>query len=428
MNPDHLAPDVVVVGAGVGGATVASELMSRGMSVLVIESGYDDPVPISTWPDPAAGATLPVDGSTAAGRYPVGRGPGGGTRVSGLLVSLGLVDDYAEWAGGWDGVRARFDGLKVPVDPASDAEWSPVDEALASRLVAFGAHRDDEWWRAGRPDSWGVARYAWSRLTRTTVWRGLARGVPLRAGAPVVRIVRDGETVSSVVLRDGSTVRANRVVLCAGAAATPALLAASGIAVHGVAHDHPAISVAVRPARPRRPAVHCGVSGRLSVRAPGDLLVSSWTSMDGGSGAIMAAAATGSRGTVGSDGRPVIVLDDANREVLDAGLRIVLGAISDGISAGVLMDAPCDGWATSVDDLRAATKDRRRSWLVTHVQGHWHLAGTVAGTVDDHGAVRQARGLWVADAAALPNLPRAGPMASVMVRATFTAEHVASNG
>lgn len=414
----------MVVGAGVAGATVASRLVARGASVLVLESGLDDPMPRSAWPDPASGATVPVDGAPSAGRYPVGRGPGGGSRVNGLVLSMGMAGDYDGWNGCWEGVRGRFDSLGVPVDAASEAEWSAVDAALASRLSSLGAGRDDEWWRNGGSGTWGVATYAWSRAARTSVWHGLAAAAPLRAGAHVARVVVTGGHATSVVLRDGTEIRTGDVVLCAGAAATPSLLGASGVAVFGAAHDHPAVAIAVRPARPSAPSVHCGVTGRLAVRAPGDLLVSSWTSADGADGAVLVAAATGPAGSVGADGRLAVEVGEAHLEVLDAGVRVALGAVSAGIASGDLLDAPCDGWATSIDALRTAPPSERREWIRSRISGHWHLAGTASGTVDAHGAVRGTTGLWVADAAAMPSLPRSGPMASVMAMAAGVAESV----
>ncbi|MBU6200563.1 MAG: GMC family oxidoreductase N-terminal domain-containing protein [Acidobacteria bacterium] len=426
MTAESRAADVVVVGAGVAGSVVASRLVRCGASVLVLESGADDPVPQSTWPDPAAGATLPVDGAPSAGRYPVGRGPGGGSRINGLLLSLGAADDYLGWDGGWDGVRDRFDSLGVPADAAVDEEWGAVDRILAAQLATLGVRRDDAWWRAGGPEGWGAAGHAWSRSARTTSWRGMAAGANLRTASPVARIALVDGRATGVVLRDGTDVRAGAVVLCAGAAASPALLAASGLAVRGAPHDHPAVAIDVRPSRPVAAAVHCAASARLSVRAPGDLLVSSWTSEDGSAGALLVAAAVrGPLGSVRADGRPSVAVDDRHLEVLDAGVRLALAAVRSGIADGALVDAPCDGWSTSVDGLRAASSSQRREWIRRRIRGHWHLACTASGAVDARGAVDGAERLWVADASGLPSLPGAGPMASVMAQASLVAGDVA---
>ncbi len=428
MTSKAPAPDVVVVGAGVAGATVASLLSSRGASVLVLESGHDDPVPSTPWPDPAAGATVPVPGAPAAGRYVVGRGPGGGSRINGQLLSFGLSGDYAEWSGGWEGVRGRFDALGVPSDAVPEREWAGVDRVLASQLESLGAGRDDGWWRNGRSGTWGPARYAWSHATRTTTWHGLAGSVAVRTGAHVARVLVDGARATGVELRDGRQVRAGRVVLCAGAAATPSLLVASGVAVRGGARDHPAVAIPVRPSLPARPAAHCAVAARLDVKESGDLLVSTWTSGDGTSAAILVAAASGPHGSVGSDGRPVVVVQEGHLEVLDAGLRVALAAIASGVAAGALVDAPCDDAGTSAVDLRSAPPADRRKWISGRISGHWHLGCTAVGSVDDRGAVREAAGLWIADASALPSLPKSGPMASVMAMATSVAESVAKAG
>lgn len=426
MTPATRAADVVVVGAGVGGSVVASSLAARGASVLVLEAGVDDPVPPTTWPDPASGATLPVEGAASAGRYPVGRGPGGGSRINGMLLSLGAAGDYAGWDGGWDGVRARFDALGIPADAAEDGEWGPVDRLLAAQLEVLGARRDGAWWRNGAPEGWGPAQYAWSRSSRTTAWRGVAAGPTLCTGAPVARIAMEAGRTTGVVLRDGTLVRAGAVVVSAGAAATPPLLVASGAAASGAPHDHPSVAIGVTPAHPSAPAVHCGVASRLSVRAPGDLLVSSWTSRDGSAGAVLVASAVrGPLGSVGSDGRTAIAVDDRHLEVLDAGVRLALAAVGAGIADGTLVDAPCDGWNTSVDALRAATPVQRRDWIRRRINGHWHLACTAAGSVDDRGAVDGVAGLWIADASGLPALPAAGPMASVMAQASAVARAVA---
>jgi choline dehydrogenase-like flavoprotein len=420
------AADVVVVGAGVAGAVVASRLAQHGASVLVLESGADDPVSPSIWPDPASGATLPVDGAPSAGRYPVGRGPGGGSRINGLLLSFGAADDYLGWEGGWDGVRDRFDSLGIATEAAVDEEWGTVDRTLAAQLIALGVRRDDSWWRAGGPEGWGAARYAWTRTARTTAWRGMADGVNLRTGSQVARIALVDGRATGVVLRDGTDVRAGAVVLCAGAAATPSLLAASGLAVRGAPHDHPAVAIDVRPSQPVATAVHCAASARLSVRAPGDLLVSSWTSEDGTAGALLVAAAVrGPLGTVRADGRPTVAVDDRHLEVLDAGVRLALAAVRAGITEGALSNAPCDGWSTSVDGLRAAPPAQRREWIRRRILGHWHLGCTASGAVGARGAVDGAERTWVADASGLSSLPGAGPMASVMAQAALVADDVA---
>lgn len=426
MTPAIRAADVVVVGAGVAGAVVASRLVARGASVLVLESGEDDPVSPSTWPDPASGATLPVDGAPSAGRYPVGRGPGGGSRINGLLLSLGAADDYLAWDGGWDGVRDRFDALGIPIDAAADAEWGTVDRILAAQLALLGVRRDDAWWRTGGAEGWGAAQYAWTRSARTTAWHGVAAGANLCTGVQVARIVLVDGRATGVVLRDGTDIRAGAVVLCAGAAATPSLLAASGFAVRGAAHDHPSVAIDVRPSHPATAAVHCAASARLSVRAPGDLLVSSWTAQDGTAGALLVAAAVRDPlGAVRADGRPTIAVDDRHLEVLDAGVRLALGAVRAGIADGALSDAPCDGWSTTVDGLRAAPPAWRRDWIRRRIRGHWHLACTASHSVDAHGAVDGVAGLWIADASGLPSLPGAGPMASVMAQASLVAREVA---
>jgi len=358
----------------------------------------------------------------------VGTGPGGGSRINGQLLSFGLVGDYEEWNGGWDGVLRRFDSLNVPSDSVPDRMWAGVDRVLASQLESIAVARDDGWWRNGCSGTWGPARYAWSRATRTTTWRGLTDSVPLRAGVRVSKVLVDAGRVTGVELRDGAKVRARRVVLCAGAAATPAVLAASGVPVRGAARDHPAVAIPVRPSNAIPPEAHCAIAARLDVREPGDLLVSTWTAIDGASAAIFVSATSGPHGSVGADGRPSLVVGEGHLDVLEAGLRVALAAIGSGIATGDLVDAPLDGGATSAAELRSSSTAGRRTWIGRQIGGHWHLACTAAGSVDDRGAVHGATGLWIADASALPSLPRSGPMASVMAMAASVAEAVAMAG
>ncbi|MFE3176330.1 GMC family oxidoreductase [Amycolatopsis sp. NPDC059235] len=262
--------DYVVAGAGSAGAVIASRLSEDpALRVLLVEAG----------PDYAAPGTVPadlLDGSRMSLsehdwgyradihggrkiRFPRGRVTGGSSAVGAVVALRGVPADYDEWAAAgnplWDyeQVLPYFRRLEDDLDFAD--EWHgrggpipirrwPSDELSASQLAfvdACVAAGYPEVADHNRPGATGIGpipsnrRVPGVRFSTAMGYLDPARG---RENLTVV----SGSLVDKVVLENGraaglelvssggtSTVRARRVVLCAGAVNSPAILLRSGI-------------------------------------------------------------------------------------------------------------------------------------------------------------------------------------------------------
>ena len=229
MSPADERADVVVVGAGVVGASVAHELARRGRQVLVVERG------------PGAGT-----GSTSASSAIVRFNYSTRTGVAAAWESKHLWEDWEGFLGGTDGgslarfhrtggvcldapeqpadrVLALFDEVGVPYE-----RWSP--DELAARMPQLDTGRyhpprrvdDEAFWADARgrlggyftPDAGFVDDPAFA--AHNLVVAAQRHGARLSLRSEVVAVEREDGRVAGVLLADGTRVRAPVVVNAAG--------------------------------------------------------------------------------------------------------------------------------------------------------------------------------------------------------------------
>lgn len=228
MSPVQRA-DVVVVGAGVVGASVAYELARRGRQVLVLERG------------PGAGT-----GSTSASSAIVRFNYSTRTGVAAAWESRHAWEDWEGFLGGTDGGSlARFHRtgglcLDAPEQPADlvlglfDEVGVPYQRWSAAELAAHLPHLDtgryhpprrveeEAFWQdaQGRvggfytPDAGFVDDPAFA--AHNLVVAAQRHGARLALRAEVVAVRREEGRVAGVVLADGTRVEAPVVVNAAG--------------------------------------------------------------------------------------------------------------------------------------------------------------------------------------------------------------------
>jgi choline dehydrogenase-like flavoprotein len=248
--------DVVVVGSGAGGATMAAGLADAGVDVVMVEEGGYHPTESFTAGAGHALRTLYRDcgAQIAMGHPPVlfseGRCVGGSTVVNGGMSWRTPPKVLERWAR--DGVadigEREMEPHFVKVESRiSVAFQDPETVGEDMRLLKAGA--DAKGWKiipnlrnqlhcAGTNNCTnGCPTGAKRSMLVTNVPRALARGARLFADCRVDRIIRsDGRVtgVSGHFVRPGGrrgpelTVRSAVVVVADGAVRTPALLARSG--------------------------------------------------------------------------------------------------------------------------------------------------------------------------------------------------------
>ena len=248
--------DVVVVGSGAGGATMAAELADAGIDVVMVEEGGYHPTKSFTTEAGHALRTLYRDcgAEIAIGHPPVlfseGRCVGGSTVVNGGMSWRTPPKVLERWAR--DGVADIGEGDMEPYFAKVESRISvafqdPETVGEDMRLLKAGA--DAKGWKiipnlrnqlhcAGTNNCTnGCPTGAKRSMLVTNVPRALARGARLFADCRVDRVTRsDGRVtgVSGHFVRPGGRrgpelrVRSAVVVVAGGAVQTPALLARSG--------------------------------------------------------------------------------------------------------------------------------------------------------------------------------------------------------
>jgi choline dehydrogenase-like flavoprotein len=274
----RLAADVVVVGSGAGGATVAGELARAGASVVVIEAGplLGDPPGAHLRNACPSEDDLPSFGGLieqtlslhAFGAEPFGDAPGTLVvhAVGGALVHWTHHCPQPapeEWPAAipWS-VAAQLlarAGALLDVDASmrdGGVRQARILDAVADTLGDLGPGRPVQPIPVAAGDAGGALRYAGADAL-LAVDHGIAP--PLVVADHVARAVaRHGDRATGVraaSLRDGDElqVAADAVVLAAGAIGTAQLLHASGIrpwALGRFATDHPMVGSRVALAAP----------------------------------------------------------------------------------------------------------------------------------------------------------------------------------
>jgi choline dehydrogenase-like flavoprotein len=240
--------DVVVVGSGAGGASVARVLSEAGVSVIVVEEGdYYDASSYSRDVFEALPRLYRDSGLTVAeGRpaipLPVGRCVGGTTVINSGTCFRAPDDILARWRD------------EHGIDWAADleGEFEEVERAVSVTPVVAGAvGRNAELCRLGA-EALGASNHGLARnaadvtccgscptgcaidakmaMHVSELPRAVAAGARIRAGRRVTRVLMSDLHAAGVECSGGYRVHARAVVLAAGALGTPELLLGQGLA------------------------------------------------------------------------------------------------------------------------------------------------------------------------------------------------------
>jgi choline dehydrogenase-like flavoprotein len=466
-----LETDVVVIGSGAGGAVTAATLARAGRTVTVVEEG--------PWVDPGALEPFSLEemiakyrhgGSSAAlGRptiaYAEGRCVGGSTEINSGLYHRLPPELASEWRRAYeidDFAPEVIDAYAARVERELSVSRLPGAPPVSSAVLERGATklgwRSVEFPRVFRYDDGG--RAVKQTMARTFLPRAVDAGARIVADCRVSKLVREGDRVTAVRCErrrpDGTvergTIRAEHVIVSAGAIQTPALLQRSGIRgrIGSGLKLHPTVKIAARFAHPidhgdvpmhrvTEFAPSLTIGGSASRRGHVALALADsaadyadalrdWENVavyyaairSQGSGRVL--ALPGLRAplvvynlTEADMSRLARALVHLGEVLLAAGAIELYPSVSGGIVARESGDL-AQWW----DALTRSRANLMTVHLTSSVRMGEHRERT--GT-DSHGRVWGYRNLRVNDASLLPDAPGVNPQASIMAIALRNSEH-----
>ncbi|MBN9736484.1 MULTISPECIES: GMC family oxidoreductase N-terminal domain-containing protein [unclassified Pseudonocardia] len=257
--------DVIVVGAGSAGCTLAGRLAERGVRTALVEAG-EIVVPPESTPIASLAATTPghvlnwaYRATLCQGRectVPRGRVLGGSGAINGGYFVRAVPADFADWAiPGWsyDDVLPYYRRLERDLDfCTSDAHGdagplrisrpaghllAPVTDPFLQACAALGYSEEPDKNAGGRPGAGPVPTNAvdGKRISAATAYLPPPWGnaewqdaLTVYGGRAVDTLLFDGDRVTGVRFGDTELYAAETVV-AAGAVGSPALLQRSGI-------------------------------------------------------------------------------------------------------------------------------------------------------------------------------------------------------
>ena len=477
--------DVVVIGSGAGGATIAAELAEAGLDVVVLEEGSYYQTRDFTADSSAmirqlyrdGGATMAI--GNPAVMYQEGRAVGGSTVINGGMSWRTPDAVLARWerAHGLPGIGRALEPLFARVERRIHV--APMDdEAIGNdnRLLKRGA--DALGWRVignlrnqthcagSNRCAFGCPTGAKQSALVSYLPRALHYGARVYADVRVDRITWHGKRATGVVatVRERGhrlTVRAKLVISACGAIHTPGLFARSGFRapsglLGGNLSMHPNVKVVAifdedvtgwRGAHQAYQVREFQDQGLLfaAVNMPPSILAMSFPHRGAALGRLMDQydhmvlagmlcedTTTGRVRTLAGRPQPFYQLAEADAANLKRGVSLLSELLFAAGARRILLPFHGAPDLYGPDDARRLL-DRdipARTWEVVtvHMMGTARMGGDRAAAVTSpFGEVHEADRLFVADASLFPTPIGVNPMETIMALATHAAAHIIEN-
>jgi choline dehydrogenase-like flavoprotein len=247
--------DVIVVGSGPGGATVARDLARQGRRVLILERGDNAPLRGSLLHMAAIGA-IPGRGAFINRDFSLlvqGITTGGSSAINFATAMAPPQDMFSRYGIDLQAALAAIK-LEVPLAPLPDNLVGPMAARIAHSATALGLawHKLDKmiYTDQCRTGCWRCLygcpyRAKWT--ARNFIDDAIEYGAELQTGALVHRVLQANAVATGVTYTQNGQAKqafARTIILAGGGIASPRLLQASGVVTAKASHfSDPVIAV-----------------------------------------------------------------------------------------------------------------------------------------------------------------------------------------